>query len=129
MRIGIYADAPRSNGGVFRYTMTLLEMLRVLDVDDEFVVLHWRRTDVPVNALTGGRWSSAMMPSSVMDVVRDVGVRVIGEDLARRVWYTAAWLRPNSVVLNPKRDPAFDKAGAQWYRDHGLDLVLYPVYS
>src|SRR2546426_5656901 len=129
MRIGIYAHAPSHSGGVFRYTMTFLEMLRALDLDDEFVVLHRRGTDVPVDALVGGRWSNAMMPSRVMDLVREVGVRVVGEHLARRVWYYAARLRPNSVVLNPKRERRFDAAGAKWYRDQGLDLVLYPAYS
>ena len=129
MRIGIYAQAPSSNGGVFRYTMTLLEMLRGLDLDDEFVVLHRRRTDVPVRAIVGGQWSSAIVPTRLMDAVRDAGLAMVGDELARRVWYSAARLRPNSVVNNPDREPPFDRAGAQWYHDRGLDLVLYPVYS
>jgi glycosyltransferase involved in cell wall biosynthesis len=129
MRVGIYAQAPSSSGGVFRYTMTFLEMLRSLDLDDEFVVLHRRKTDVPVGALVGGRWSSAIIPRRGMDIVRELGVGLVGDELARRVWHSASRLRPNSVVGNPKRDPPFDKAAAQWYRDHGLDLVLYPVSS
>lgn len=129
MRIGIYAEAPSSSGGVFRYTMTFLEMLRALDLDDEFVVLHGRKTDVPVGTLVGGTWSSATIPSRLMKIVRDVGVGLVGEDLARQTWYWAARLRPNSVVRNPSREPPFDRAGAQWYRDGGLDLVLYPVSS
>jgi glycosyltransferase involved in cell wall biosynthesis len=129
MRIGIYAQAPSANGGVFRYTLTFLEMLRALELDDEFAVLHRRRTDVPLRALVGGRWSSAILPSGVMDVVRELGVWVAGEQMARRVWYGVARLRPDSVVRRPLRQPVFDRRGAQWYRDQGLDLVLYPVYS
>ena len=129
MRIGIYAEAPSANGGVFRYTMTFLEMLRSLGGDDEFVVLHQRRTDVPVRTLVGGRWSSATLPTRVMEMVRRTGVALVGEELARRVWYGAARLRATSVVRNPLRAPAVDRARAQWYRERGLDLVLYPVYS
>ena len=129
MRIGVYAEAPSSNGGVFRYTMTLLEMLRALDLDDEFVVLHGRRTDVPVQDLVGGRWSSATLPASLMDRVRAAGVALVGEQVARQVWYRAARLSANSVVTNPRREPPFDRARTQWYHTLGLDLVLYPVYS
>src|SRR5881296_3651067 len=102
MRIGIYAQVRSRQGGVFRYTVTLLEMLRALDLDDEFVVLHRRKTDVPMGALIRGGWSEARLPSGVMDVVQDVGVGIVGEQLARCVWYYASRLRPNSVVLTPK---------------------------
>jgi glycosyltransferase involved in cell wall biosynthesis len=129
MRIGIYAEAPSANGGVFRYTMTFLEMLRLLDLDDEFVVLHRRRTNVPVRSIVGGRWSSAVMPARPMDLVREMGVAIAGDELARYAWYWAAQLRANSVVRNPRREPPLDRATAQWYRDRGLDLALYPVYS
>ena len=64
-----------------------------------------------------------------MDVVRELGVAVVGDTVARRAWYRAAQLRPNSVVRNPSREPRFDRTGSRWYREHGLDLVLYPVYS
>jgi glycosyltransferase involved in cell wall biosynthesis len=109
--------------------MTLLDMLRRLELDDEFVVLHRRRTDVPVRTLVGGRWSSAILPVRPMDVVREVGVAITGDEIARRAWYYAAQLRANSVVRNPRREPPLDRARAGWYRDRGLDLVLYPVSS
>ncbi len=129
MRIGIYTQTPSSDGGVFRYTMTLLEMLRGLELDDEFVVLHRRRTDVPVSTMVGGQWSSTVLPTRPMDAVREWGVTIVGEQAARRAWYWAARLRANSVVRNPRREPSLDRARARWYRAHGLDLVLYPVYS
>lgn len=129
MRIGIYADASSSNGGVFRYTMTQMEMLRSLDLDDEFVVLHGRRTDVPARMLAGPKWSGAILPTWPMDVVRNAGVSIVGEHVARQVWYRAARLRANSVVRNPWREPPLDLALAQWYQERGLELVLYPVYS
>ena len=83
MRIGIYAEAPSANGGVFRNTMTFLSMLQGLDLDDEFVVLHRRQTDVPIDALRGERWSDAVVPTPLMDHVRDLGVGLIGEERAR----------------------------------------------
>jgi glycosyltransferase involved in cell wall biosynthesis len=129
MRIGIYAQAPSSNGGVFRYTTTFLEMLRGLDLDDEFVVLHRRRTDLAVGALVGGKWSHQIVPTRVMDLLRDFGVVVVGEERARWVWYQAARLRSNSVVARPTREPHFDRRGERLYRESGLDFVLYPVYS
>jgi len=129
MRIGVYALAKSSNGGVFRYTMTLLHALRALDLDDDFVVLHRRKTDVPLRALVGGRWSHAVMGSRLLDIVREIGVGALGEFLARQVWYYGGRLRSNSIVANPRREPPFDRAGAEWYRDRGLDLVLYPAYS
>jgi glycosyltransferase involved in cell wall biosynthesis len=129
MRIGIYAQAPSSNGGVFRYTMTFLEMLRGIALDDEFVVLHRRKTDVPVGSIVGGRWSSAIMPTRPMEAMRELGIALVGDTIARRAWYSAAQIRPNSVVRNPSREPPFDRTGSRWYRERGLDLVLYPVYS
>src|ERR1043166_3415142 len=92
MRIGIYAHAPAFNGGVFRYAMTFLEMLRALELDDEFVVLHRRGTDVPERTMAGGRWSGAMLPTRPMDVVRDVALAVVGEQAARLVWFCGSWL-------------------------------------
>lgn len=129
MRIGIYAQAPSSNGGVFRYTTTLLEMLRGLDLDDEFVVLHRRRTDLPVGALVGGKWSDQIVPTRIVDWLRDLGVAFVGEERARWVWYQAARLQSKSVVARPMRVPRFDRHGARLYRENGLDFVLYPVYS
>ena len=129
MRIGIYAQAPSSNGGVFRYTMTFLEMLRCLDVDDDFVVLHRRRTDLVVSGFVGGNWSHQVVPTRMLDLLRDFGVAVVGEERARWVWYQAARLRSNSEVSRPTRDPRFDHRRARWYREKGLELVLYPVYS
>jgi glycosyltransferase involved in cell wall biosynthesis len=129
MRVGIYAQAPSSDGGVFRYTMTLLEMLRALNSDEEFVVLHRRKTDVPVGALVGSKWSNASMAETMMDMVRELGVGLVGDGLARRAWYYAALMRSNSVVLNPIQSPRLNHARERWYRDLGLDLVLYPVYS
>ena len=128
-RLGIYAEAPSANGGVFRYTMTMLEMLRALDLDDDVVILHGRRSDVPVRLLVGGRWSSAVLPTRPAELVREAGVAIVGEQAARQIWYRSAQLRANSVVRNPGREPPFDRARAQWYRARGLDLVLYPVYS
>src|SRR5512143_749136 len=93
MRIGIYAQAPSSDGGVFRYTMTLLEMLHGVKSDDEIIVLHRRRTDVPVGSLVGGNWSDASMADSITDKVRELGVGLIGYGLARRAWYYAALMR------------------------------------
>src|SRR5947207_7825794 len=129
MRIGIYAQAPSSNGCVFRYTMTFLEMLRCLDVDDDFVVLHRRRTDLVVSGFVGGNWSHQVVPTRMLDLLRDFGVAVVGEERARWVWYQAARLRSNSEVSRPTRDPRFDHRRARWYREKGLELVLYPVYS
>ena len=127
MRIGIYAHASRSSGGIFPYMMTLVEMLRALESQDEFVLLHRSRTDVPVPSIVGGRWSSAIMPTRPMEVVRELGVAIAGEQVARQAWYRAALLRANSVVRNPTQEPALDRAQERWYRDQALDLVVYPV--
>ncbi len=129
MRIGIYAEVRSQQGGTFRYTVTFLEMLRALDLDDEFVVLHRRKTDLPMTALIGGAWSQATLPSGVMDVVQDMGVAIVGEQFARRVWYYATRLHPSSVVLTSKGEPRFDRLGGRWYRDRRMDFVVYPVYS
>jgi glycosyltransferase involved in cell wall biosynthesis len=58
-----------------------------------------------------------------------LGLAVVGEQAARLVWFGGSWLRSNSVVRNPMRQPPLDRARARWLRDRGLDLVLYPVYS
>ncbi|HEX9605742.1 MAG TPA: glycosyltransferase family 1 protein [Gemmatimonadaceae bacterium] len=129
MRIGIYARVRSEQGGVFRYTVTFLEMLRALDLEDEVVLLHRRKADLPMSDLIGGAWSEARLPSGLMDVLQDVGVALVGEQLARRVWYYATRLRSGSVLLAPNGDPRFDGIGARWYRDRALDLVIYPVYS
>jgi len=129
MRIGIYSQAPSANGGVFRYTMTFLAMLRGLALEDEFVVLHRRQTDVPIGTLLGDRWSDAVIPTRVIDLVRELGVAAAGEERARWLWYHATRLWPGSVVVQPAREARFDRRGAQWYQERGLDLVLYPVYS
>ena len=129
MRVGIYAQVRNSDGGVFRYTMTLLEMLRAVKSDDEFLLLHRRKTDLPVDALVGGNCVSARMHDTVTDKVRELGLRLAGASLARRAWYYAALTRPSSVVRSPMRNPRLDLARAQWYSKLGLDLVLYPVHS
>src|SRR5436309_626454 len=129
MRIGIYSQAPSTNGGVFRYAMTFLTMLRGLEQDDEFVVLHRRQTDIPFATLLGDKWSHAVVPTRVMDLVRELGVAAAGEERARWLWYHATRLWSSSIVVQPGRAARYDRRGAQWYRNRGLDLVLYPVYS
>src|SRR2546425_11845895 len=129
MRIGIYAEAPSSNGGVFRYTMTFLEMLRALATNDDFGILHRRRTDLPVSTLVGRNWSDEILPTGLMDWVRDLGVRVVGEEGARWLWYQTARFWPDSVVVRPAHEPRLNQRGARLYRKYGLNLVLYPVYS
>src|SRR5712691_4897064 len=112
MRIGIYAQAPSANGGVFRYTMTFLDMLQGLDLEDEFVVLHRRSTDVPIHALVGKRWSDAVLPTRLTDLVRELGVGLVGEERARWLWYQATRLWPGSIVVQPASEARFDRRGA-----------------
>jgi glycosyltransferase involved in cell wall biosynthesis len=64
-----------------------------------------------------------------MELVRELGVAIVGEQVARQVWYRAALLRANSVVRNPTQEPALDRAQERWNRDRALDLVVYPVRS
>src|ERR1041385_3350340 len=107
MRIGIYAQVVNEQGGVFRYTTTFLDMLRALDSDHDFVVLYRRKSGVPLAHAVGERWSAARMPSRVVDLVRDMGVGIAGESLARQWWYAGARLRRESIVRDPGREPAF----------------------
>jgi glycosyltransferase involved in cell wall biosynthesis len=130
MLIGIHAVAPRSNGGLFRYTESLLELLgESSKSDDRFLVLSDSHLEYPRGLVERKGWATASYPTTAFGLLKSLGVRAVGDGVARRVWYAGAKIRPNSAVNRPVMMPAPDSRLETFHRAQGTEVMFYPAPS
>ena len=130
MLIGIHAVAPQKNGGVFRYTESLLEMLgETSSPDDEFLVLFDGDMEYPPSLVERDGWATASYPTTAFGLLRSLGVNAVGDEVARRVWYAGAKIWPKSAVAQPIRVPSPDSRLESFHRAQGTEVMFYPAYS
>jgi len=130
MLIGIHAVAPKSNGGVFRYTESLLEVLGDMSTpDDQFLVLFDGKMEYPPDLVERNGWATASYAPTALGLLRSLGVNTVGDEVARRVWYAAARIWPKSAVAQPIRVPSPDSRLESFHRTQGTEAMFYPAYS
>ena len=131
MRIGVVARLNPSDGGVYQYSLTMLQALGGSDhaPNDSFVLFAGDSDHALLANLKPPVWSIRSLPPDrqaepprALTALR----RLVGEGPHRQAW---RWLR-HRVATVPRKDPdtvVFRPDAHRWFRDCGTDLMLYPV--
>jgi glycosyltransferase involved in cell wall biosynthesis len=131
VRIGIVPTLTGSQGGVYQYSLTMLEALakwRGGAGDDEFLVFAHRREPAGLENLARQGWSvKRLEPSFVKALVKDVLLRVAGENFLLGVLTRLQPLLgrppgasgPDTVRHRPNM--------RRWFRRFGVGLMIYPT--
>lgn len=137
MRIGIVPCSWRASGGTFQYSLTMLNALRQIRTDDEFVVFHDRGTDLPLSQTN--TWSfetvalelpqqGPLLPAALSRALNGLG-RVAGEGPVRQAWrrvrrslsaQAPSRRRPDGIDDIRRNGPL-----RRLFESHGIELVMY----
>lgn len=125
MRVGIVPSLNPSAGGVYQYTLTILEALAALSQqgqEEEYILFTRAEYEPLVANLNGVHWSQvSLQPPTFKEQVLDVLRIWVGEGWLRQAWRS---MRQRTTRPDPeriRRRPEF----AQWFKRHGVEWVLY----
>jgi glycosyltransferase involved in cell wall biosynthesis len=132
MRVGILAPDLRRSGGIFQYTLSLIDALedeRAAGRLEAPVLIHGLPTELPLERLQACGWSVQAMPrfasrgSALLDPLR----RVVGEGRLRQAWRGAR----GRVQAGIPAPAALDRLTPRpevgdWLRGLGVELMVYP---
>ncbi len=132
MRIGIAHGLSYSSGGLYQYSLTMLEALRDLReqgrLEDEFVIFSQGKNDLDMSGLAGGGWETieVIYPRSRREKAMSVFGRIIGDGRVRDV-ATNIYLRvvARQRQFNPDKFVPRPALACQ-FLDRGVELMLYP---
>jgi len=130
MRIGIVPAVNPASGGVYQYSLAMLQALNSGSGDgceDEFVVFAPDAPDLPLVTTNGPGWTfKPLVPPSRLDVLR----RIIGEGPHREAWrWVRRTLLGNETLLPDPESIRFRPDMQRWLHNCGIDLMVYPSYS
>jgi glycosyltransferase involved in cell wall biosynthesis len=139
MRIGIVPSLAPSSGGVYQYSLTILQTLEQLRGDgceDRFVVFTNAITHPAVAAvINGDGWTIQPLqrPSLSLEALNALR-RLIGEGPHRELW---RWLRLHLSQHTARHTPALRDAALEavryrpevhrWLKSCGVQLMIYPT--
>ena len=139
MRIGILPSLAPSLGGVYQYSLTILQILdqwRGDGGEDHFVLFTNEITHPAVaSVINGDGWTIKPLqrPSLPLEALHALR-RVIGEGPHRELWrylrlrmsqYTT---RPTLALLDPDPDMVRYRPEAnRWFNSCGVELMIYPT--
>ena len=137
MRIGILPSSTRLDGGTYQYGLTMMNSLRQMNMDDDFVVFHRPITDLPLDHLAGQRWETILLGveqgctsfrSSGLNVLR----RIAGEGVMRKLWRK---VRHRFFPPPPNESPRYLSGDfdtityrwnwKRWLERQGIELMIY----
>jgi glycosyltransferase involved in cell wall biosynthesis len=130
MRIGIVPALDSSSGGIYQYTLTMLQVLdewRAGESEDEFVVFVWDAQHGALTHLAPPMWTVQPLPSPGVARGRlDTLRRLVGEGPHRDAW---RWLR-GRLTPPPRKDPedvTFRPEMNRLFRDSDVKFLVYPM--
>jgi len=127
MRIGIVPDLRSNAGGIYQYSITMLNALREWSTDGcshNFVVLTEDRDHAALAALTEPAWNvSSPQPRSVRRTAKKIATQFGLDGLALDI--LAKFRAPSEQFdIDRVQSRPQDK---QWLRSLGIELMLYPT--
>jgi len=136
MRIGVTPQLDRSGGGVYQYSMGLLDALRDLGGDNEYVLFHATGAEVPQWVSGNASWTVAelKLPRSALGSLKHAGSvtadKVTGGRSGRfvdlwRLKRAAPAFSDGSVATPTLVNPAW----ASWFSGFNLGLMVMPACS
>lgn len=137
MRIGILPSSSRLDGGMYQYGLTMMNSLRQMNMNDDFVVFHRSKKDLPLHQLNSQRWKTIPLVlnqtrGSVRSKALDILKRMAGEGVVRKALREIYQrLFPQSPAEPPRyltRD--FDTIIYRdewrfWFKRQEIDLRIY----
>ena len=117
MRIGIVPALNRSDGGIFQYSMTMLETLQEWSEfhgGDDYVIFAHSKYHPAAEAFRGSGWTlESLLPPKIEEAIS----RQAPAD-------SGAGMTP-PLPPDPER-VRFQPELAQWFEEAGIELMLYP---
>jgi glycosyltransferase involved in cell wall biosynthesis len=129
MRIGIVPNLEAAWGGVFQYSLTMLEALEGLrhaELQDDELIAFADQMDHPVMRMLESRgWPVKPIDPAAGHRRIDILKRIVGEGRLREAWrrLRRAWSQRQHRRADVVR---FRPDTSRWFRQCGLDLMIYP---
>lgn len=131
MRIGILLGLEPADGGIYQYSLTMLEALRECKQSfpaDEFVTFSNGSNQRLMDTLKNEDWSIIpLLPATLKRRVANVVERFVGPQPRRAIQRFRA---RNSAVIKQERDPdrvQYNTEMENWFRANKIDLMIYPI--
>lgn len=131
MRIGIVPILSSFGGGVYQYSLTLLDVLHDWqrnEGQDEFVVFTKRRGYAAAASSNERGWAVRPREApSLKRAAKEVLWRFLGEGRVYETWERSRQWFP-SVIKTPDPDVTRRRPEMEgWFRRFGIELMLYPA--
>jgi glycosyltransferase involved in cell wall biosynthesis len=134
MRIGILPNLNPSSGGIYQYSLTMLQILdqwRGDGCEDQFVLFTDEITHLTVATVTNRNdWAIKPLqrPSIVLNMLR----RIIGEGPHREVWkglrsHMSGYSIQHKRALPDPDVVQYRPEAKRWFKNCGVDLMIYPA--
>src|SRR5262245_20965307 len=123
MRIGIYPSGNRHAGGIYQYSVTMLEALyqhKAEGSEDDFIVFAAGGSPFDLMSLNGRRWSAALtQPVSQTQRILGALRHKVGEGPHREVW---RWFRKatDREKSRTRRNQADQRLLCEQFRAQGV---------
>ena len=114
LNIGMYIPGSKSSGGVYQYTLTMIDCLKRFDKVNRYFILYSRNADFSQSLCSGSRWHIIHVESTKGNIIQGIA-RVTRLVHAWRWKFSGGkWLYVNKRLR--KR-----------FLAHNIDLMIYPV--
>jgi glycosyltransferase involved in cell wall biosynthesis len=133
MRIGIVPSLTPDGGGIYQYSLTMLQHLREMEgegCEDEFVVFDHRLHHPMEISLNEHGWAVAPLqpPPSLKQQILDVLRHIVGEGVHRDAWRWSRRILQRGKAHVPDPDVVQSRPDMRrWFHHWGVELVLYPT--
>lgn len=113
MKFAVYVAATQRSGGIFQYTLSLLQALYQWDTDHEFVIIELQDNQLFSGVFPKSNWSHLEIGSEIIRSSR-IPQFLTGDD-------RLDLKRPgiHDETINPKLE--------NFFANHNIDLIIYPA--
>jgi len=135
MRIGVTPQLDRSGGGVYQYSVGMLEALRDSGRSDTYVLFHPTGTEVPGWVTDSDAWTAMelRLPRSHLGALKHTASLAVNRATGGRsgrlvdLWHIKR-AKPANARGSAATTPALaDSAWASWFKGFDLDLMILPA--
>ena len=130
MRIGVLLGLNPSDGGIYQYSLTMLDALRECKQsfpDDEFVTFSTPNRQL-METLTSEGWSIIpLLPLTPQRRVMNFAERVAGPGLRRAVQRVRSRQPEANTEARDLDKVHYNTEVERWFRANKVDLMIYPI--
>jgi len=114
LNVGIFIPGSKSSGGIYQYTLAMIDCLKKFDNVNKWFIFHYLNTDFPVSLYSGNRWHIICVESKKSRIIQGIARATRLVHAWRWKFSGGKWLYVNKRLC--KR-----------FLAHNIDLMIYPV--